>query len=126
MRLLHRFGRHGAAIELKDLASVADLWLGPKRLDDLYPFSEPPHTALPRHLEIGVMRLPPQSDPQDGSAVAHVVERGHLVCDMDGTVEGQDYHGNTQSDRRGDRSSVGQDHYRVETEDVVQSIFGHP
>src|SRR4029453_18915550 len=35
MRLLHRLGRHAAALELIDAAAEVDLRLGPQRLDQL-------------------------------------------------------------------------------------------
>jgi hypothetical protein len=88
MRLLHRLGSHGAAFKLKDLAPIVDLGLGPQRFDELHPFAEPPHTALLGYLELGVMRLPPQSYSQDSTAVAHIVQRGHLVRHMHGAVDG--------------------------------------
>ena len=126
MRLLHGLGSHGGAVELKEAAPVVDRRLGPQRLDQLDPFPEPPYAALRGHLELGVVVVPAQSHAEDRPAVAHVVQRGHLVGDVDGVVDGQDDHRDTKSDRRGDGGRVGQHHHRVEAEDVIQRVFSHP
>ena len=67
-----------------------------------------------------------QAQAEDRAAVARVVERGDLVRDMDGMVDRQDDHGDAEPDRRRDRGRVGQDHDRVEAEDVVERVLGHP
>ncbi len=90
VRLLHRLESHGAAFEVEDAALVADLRLGPQRLDELDPLPEAPHAVLPGHLELRVVVVPAQSDAEDRPAVAHVVEGGHLVRHVDGIVNGQD------------------------------------
>ena len=74
--------------KLKDLAPIVDLGLGPQRFNEFHPFAEPPHTTLSGYLELGVMCLPPQSYSQDGAAVAHIIQRGHLVRNMHGAVDG--------------------------------------
>jgi hypothetical protein len=55
MRLLQGLGSHGAAFGPKDAPSVADFG---SVLDELDPFSEPPHAMIPGPLELRVVVVP--------------------------------------------------------------------
>src|SRR5262245_11932588 len=90
VRLLHRFERHGAAVELIDAAPVGDRRLGPQCLDELDAFAKSPNSVLARHLKPRVVAIPTQSYAEDRAAVAHAVERGHLMRHVDGVMNGQD------------------------------------
>src|SRR5262245_62730683 len=90
MRLLHRLGRHAAALELIEAAAVVDLRLGPERLDQLDLLEKSPDAALARHLELRVVTVAAQPHAEHGPAVARVVKRRDLVREADGIADGQD------------------------------------
>src|SRR5262245_38121164 len=103
MWLLHRLGRHAAALELIEAAPVVDLRLGPQRLDQLDLFEKSPDAALARNLELPVVVVAAQPHAEHGPAVARVVERRDLVRDMDGIATGQDDDRHAHADARADR-----------------------
>ena len=120
------FGDMLRALERVDSAAVVDLRLGPQRLDQLDLLEESPDAALARNLELLVVVVAAQSHAEDRPAVARVVERRDLVREMDGIAHGQDDHRDAHTDPRRDRGRVGQDHDRVEAEDVVERVLRHP
>ena len=61
-----------------------------------------------------------------GAAIADVIKAGPLVRHMDRVMHRQYNDRRAEPDRRRDRRSISQHHHRVEAEDVVESIFGHP
>jgi hypothetical protein len=72
------------------------------------------------------MMFPAEAQAEDGAPIADVIEAGPLVRDMDRVVHRQYDDRRTEPDRRRDRGGIGQHHHRVETEDVVESVFGYP
>ncbi len=72
------------------------------------------------------MMIPAEPHAENGAAVADVVEAGPLVRHMDRVVHRQYDDGRAEPDRRRDRGGIGQHDHRVETEHVVEGVFGHP
>src|SRR5690349_2082689 len=89
MRPLHRFWRHRTVIELENLPAVVDVRFGPQRLDQCHRFTEASHAAFPRCPKLLVMMVATEPDPQNGAAIADVVEAGPLVRDVKRVVNGQ-------------------------------------
>src|SRR5437879_13662311 len=87
VRPVDGLGRHRAALELIDAAAVAHLRLRPQRLDQLYALEEPSHPTFARDLELRVVVIAAQPQPQDRAPAAGVVERRDLVSDEDGMVD---------------------------------------
>ncbi len=82
----------------KILPLVVDLRLGPQRLDELDAFAKPPDAMLTGVPGSACSGGPAQADAEDRAAVAHVVERGHLVRDVDGVVDWQDGNRHAEAD----------------------------
>ena len=72
------------------------------------------------------MVVPAEPDAEDRAAVADIVEAGPLMRDMERVVDRQHDDRGAEADLGGDCRRIGQHHHRVEAEDVVERIFGHP
>ena len=85
---MYWLGSHHAVLELKDLAPIGDLWLGPQRFHQFNLLQEPSDAAFSGYLKLGVMLLPAQPDAQHCPAIAQVVQGSYLVRDVDRVVHG--------------------------------------
>src|SRR5262249_15251257 len=126
MRLLHRLEHHFGPVESKDVALVVDFRLRPQRPDDLDASAKPAHAPFHRDLKIRVVMLPPETNTENCTAVAHVVERRHLVSDMARVMHRKHGYRNTEADSPGYGSRIGKDHAGIEAKHVVQSILRDP
>ena len=88
VRLLHRLWPHYTVLELKDLAPIGDLGLGPQRFHQFHLLQEPSYAAFSGYLKLGVMLFPAQPDAQHCPAIAQVVQGSYLVRDVDRVVHG--------------------------------------
>src|SRR5262245_47155643 len=91
-RLLYGSWTHHAVLELRDLAPIGDLWLGPQRFHQFPLLQEPSYAAFSGDLKLGVMLLTAQPDAQHRPATAQVVQGSYLVRDVDRVVHGQHQH----------------------------------
>src|SRR6185312_9510699 len=90
MRLLHRLRPHRLVLQMIKAAVIADRVLGPQRLDDLKLLAEAADPARDRHLELPVMMLAADADPEDRAPVADVIETAPLMGDHQRAVDLQD------------------------------------
>src|SRR5712691_11250844 len=88
MRFLDRLWSHHAVLQLKDLAPIGDLRLGPQRFHQLYLLQEPSDAAFARYLKLRVMLLTAQPNTQHDPTATQIVQGGYLVRDVDGVVHG--------------------------------------
>ena len=107
-------------------AAEVDRGLGPQFPDQLDSFAKAPDAALGRHLELGIVVIAPDTDAENGTAVAHITEVRPLVRDMDRVVDRQHDDRGAEADFGRDRRRIGQHHDGIEAEDMVQGVFGHP
>ena len=85
-----------------------------------------PHPPLGRDLELAVVVLAAEAEAENGPSVADVIETGPLMRDHQRAVDRQHHDGGAEPDLAGDRRSIGEDDDRIETEDVVERVLGHP
>src|SRR5262245_10628015 len=126
VRLLHGLWPHHTILKLKNLTPIGHSGLGPQRFHQFHFLQKPPYTAFSGDLELLVMLLPAQPDPQYCPTAAQVVQGSHLVRHVDRVVHGQHQHRHPQTDGAGERRGIGQERERVKAVGVVQCIVGDP
>jgi hypothetical protein len=82
--------------------------------------------VLERHLELRIVLLAAEPDAENGPAMAHVVERRHLVGDVTRIVHGQNRHRDADANAPRDGGRVAQDSAGVEAEDMIERVLGDP
>jgi len=125
-RLLHRLWRHRRVVEIVETAVKGRLLLGPQRADHRQFLAEAGEPALLRHLELAIMVLAAEPNPEDRAAVARIVEAGPLMRDHQRAVHRHHNDRTAETDGGGDGRGIGQHHHRVEAKDMIQGVFGDP
>src|SRR5579862_5294101 len=126
VRPLHRLRRHRLTLEVVEAALVGDLLLAPQCPDHREFLLEARDARLRRHLELAVMVLAADADPEDRPAAANIIEAGPLMRHHQGAVDLQYDDRCAEADFRRDGRRIGQDDDRIEAEYVVERILGDP
>ena len=103
-----------------------DAGLVPQRPDQLDIFAKPPHAGLARDLELSVMVLAAEPDAEDRAPAAQIIETRPLMRHMRRVMDRQHDDRRAEADLARDRGGVGQHRHRIEAEDVVEGVLGHP
>jgi hypothetical protein len=127
VRLLHRLGFHGYAVEVPEAPREGHRRLGPELLHDLDGLDEARHPIFRRDAVRGVEReIAAEPDARDQAAVAQVIERGQGLREVDGAAKGREQDGRAELHVLAQRGGVGEQLDRLEARGGADDLLLHP